>query len=590
MRKAELRDLMALGAGRAGRLWVGCAVAGLGVICRVAVYLFLFGALSSLLRDGGAGLPIQAGLAGASFLAGHVLTGLAAWICHEAAFDILHDLRLRLLDKLARLPLGYFAIRPNGSLKRLVNEQVEELELFFSHQLPDMVGVVLVVPATLVVVAMADWRLALAAGAILPGLVLINHAMMRGHGPKIARYGELLQQIDAGAVEYLQGIEVIQATNGGDAACRKLQGQIDAFRQFASAWQQSWLLPWTLFAVTAGGALMLVLPLGLWLVATGRCEVAELLLGILAATGLAAPLTKLSLYIEIYLRVIAAGRSVSGLLAAPELAEAAAAEPFPSGHELRFEQVSLAERGRTILDRIDLVLPAGQVSAIIGPSGAGKTSLVRLISRQIEASAGVVRIGGTDVRALALADLATNIALICQDVFLFNDSILENILIGRADATVEDAIAAARRARLHDFVQTLPDGYDSSVGENGGRLSGGQRQRLALARALLRDAPILILDEITADVDPHHERLIQEAVNELGGHKTIVIVSHRLDSVRHCDRLVLLRDGRIDAVGRHHELMAKSAAYRCLCAMQDANLRWRDAAPGPAEPIFAEVG
>jgi ABC-type multidrug transport system fused ATPase/permease subunit len=582
-------ELMAVAGRDARRVWLGCAVAIAGVACRIATYLFFYLALASLPHRGGAGLALYIGLAAASYLASHLLAGLATGISHYAAFDILHGLRRRLLDKLARLPLGYFATRRAGGLKRIVNENVEVLELFFSHQLPDMLAALVVAPATLVLIALVDWRLALAAAAILPVLALANWLMMKGHGPKIGQYFGLLRQINASSVEYLQGIEVIKSARGGDAAFRTLKQRVEAFRDFASDWQKSWMGPWTLFAVTTGAALVFVVPLGLWLVETGRGSAEALLFAVLAATGMGGPLIKLSLYSEIYLRVVKAWASIRDLLAEPELGEAAAAAPFPADHTIRLAGVDLVEDGRTILEGIDLALPANSFSALVGPSGAGKTSLIRLITRQWDATRGTVEIGGVNVQSLALGELIGRIAVISQDVFLFNDSILENIRLGRAGATEAEAIAAARAARLHEFVATLPEGYATMVGENGARLSGGQRQRLALARALLRDAPILVLDEVTADVDPYHERLIQAAVNALAGRKTVVIVSHRLDSVRHCRHLALVIGGKIAAAGSHDALLAASDAYRELWATQQANLRWTLGGQGAPAPVGAVV-
>ena len=553
---------------------LSCVLAALSTMFAIAPYLLFYYALTAFLGgDGFWGWSCIGGAATALLLQ-PICFGLSTGIAHSMAFDTLHDLRISLLRKLTRLPLGYFSSRQSGALKRIVNENVEVLELFFSHQLPDMIAAMLMPIATLLLLVVIDWRLGLAAAGIIPIVWMANILIMRGHGDKIGRYFGMLGRINATFVEYLQGIAAIKNLGGGDEALRRLQEQVSRLREFSAEWQQSWLGPWTLFSVATGASLLFVVPIGLALVVAGSATHLHLLFAVLCATGIGAPIIKLMLYTEIFLRVQKAEESIDRLMEEAEIGQHIESRLKPDRFSFAFRNVGFAQGGREILSGIDLNIPENSTTAIVGASGAGKTTLVRLIARYLDVSSGELYLGDHNIQNFVLDEVLEKIAFISQEVFLFNDSVLENIRMGREDVSLEDVIAAAKAANAHKFISILPDGYESPVGENGSALSGGERQRLSLARALLRDTPVLILDEATAHLDPHHEMLIQEAINRLVGRKTIIVVSHRLDSIRHCDTIVLMEKGRVAASGAHDELLQTSQTYARLWSLQQENLRW----------------
>lgn len=581
MSDSSLSRLMSLAGQHKRRVVLSCVLAALSTGFAIAPYLLFFFALESYLAS-----EIETFwfcIAGAvlSLFLRPLCFGLSTWIAHDAAFDTLHAVRLKLLGKLSRLPLGFFGSRRAGGLKRLVNENVEVLELFLSHQLPDMVSALVMPLATLLLLAVVDWRLALAAAGIIPIAWIANILMMRGHGDKIGQYFQKLSAINEAGVEYLQGIALLKTSGGGRATYERLERRVEDFQAFGQDWQKAWLGPWTLFSVATGASLLFVVPVGLILIQSGSATVNVLLFAILCATGIGAPIVKLMLYTEIFLRVQKAEESIDRLLKEPEIEQTFLDQGVPENFNMRFCDVSLFQNSRQLLSDINLEIPAGKVTAIVGPSGAGKTSLVRLMARHWDASGGRILLGEQDIRDYALEVVLGNIALISQDVFLFNASVLENIKAGQQDASLEEVKAAARAANADQFIEAMPEGYNSVVGENGKQLSGGERQRLSLARALLRNAPVLIMDEATAHLDPEHESLIQNAINRQVGAKTIIIVSHRLDSVKNCDVIALMHEGRVAAIGSHDELLTSSDLYKALWLRQTRNLEW--VLPGQAK-------
>jgi ABC-type multidrug transport system fused ATPase/permease subunit len=556
-----------------GRLLLACLLAALGTLSAVAPLLLLGGMIAAAAAGQAERVPALALGAALALLVQGPAMGASTGIAHHAAFDLLHRLRRRLMRHLATLPLGYFAARQTASVKRVLNEEVEAIELFASHQLPDVVAAVSTVLALAGVLFWADWRMALAVVAVIPLASLAQMLMMRGHGPKIGAYFGRIGQVNAAAVELVQGLETLRTYPGARIIRDGMHRQVRELHAFSEAWRREWMPPWVFYTVVIGASPLFALPLGLWLHGTGRIDVPTLVFCLLAATGFGLPLLKLALYTEILLRVQQAEGKIRALLETPsQPVPAAPRAPVPG--DIAFEGVWLEQEGHATLQEVDLCIPAQGITAIVGPSGAGKTSLARLIDRSLDPTRGRVRIGGQDIGEADPAALSRLVGVVTQNIFLFDDTIRENIRLARADATDAEVEAVARAAHCDAFIAALPEGYATRVGEGGARLSGGQRQRLALARTLLAELPILVLDEATSFVDPLHEMLLQDAVGRLVGRRTVIVISHRLDSVEHCDRIVLMEGGRVLGAGTHDTMLETVPRYRALWQLQKENLAW----------------
>lgn len=585
-----LQRLMALTRGQRWRFGLACLLTIIGTALAVAPFLLTASLLGAGATAPQAG-PLALALVGC-LLAQPVLSGLATGLAHHAAFDVLHAIRRDLTDKMTRLPLGFFTRRQAGRLKRVLHEDVEVLELFLSHQLPDVLACVVVPLATLLAMAAVEWRLALATLGIVPLIMGAQTLMMRGHGARIGAYFGRIGAINAIAVEYVRGLETVQTMGRASPVLSELLRRIEDFRRFAEEWYALWGLPWSLYAIVSGAAPLFVLPLALWLMGQGITDAPAAIFCLFAVTGIGGPLVKMTIYGEITLRVLQAEGRISALKATPELpgpdSDAPIPEPRDSG--LRFEAVGLDIDGRPVIEDATFTIPANCLTAIVGPSGAGKSTLLRLAMRHADPDRGRVLLGGTDLRALPPDRLGQSLGLVSQEVFLFNDTLAANLRLGRPEATDADLATALEQAACTPFVEALPQGLDTPLGEGGGRLSGGQRQRLALARALIAGQSVLFLDEVSAFVDPWHEAVLQGAINRLVGPRTVVVVSHRLDSTAGADHIVFVADGRVLAQGPHDRLLAESPDYARLWDIQQRNLAWGLRTGGPTGRPTGRLG
>lgn len=582
--------LMRLAHGHAPDLAAACGLSVAAALCGLVPFWGLSAVLQAMADGNRTAVVGWAAVAGVALLLRHLCAGLSTGIAHRVGFDILYGVRAALTAKVQRLPLGFFLDRPVGRLTHVFQEQVEILELFFSHQLPDMAAALAAPLLCLGLLALIDWRLAVAALGILPLAWAGNAWMMRGHGPRIGTYFALIRTINAEAVQVIQGMELVRSFTGGGGLGARLVDAVEAFRRFALDWQTRWLPGWSLYAVGAGAAPLFVAPAGLWLHAHGELGAPALLSALLLSALLGPPLQKVTIYGELYQRVLKAQEAIAAILDTPELPAAApdAALVAENGaFAVVFDAVTFNHGGKRALAELSFTAPAGGVTALVGPSGAGKSTAVQLIGRFWDVDGGAIRIGGADIRTIPPERLTALVSFVFQDSTLFNGSLLDNLRMGRPDASRAEIIAAAGAARCHDLIAALPQGYDTPVGEGGVRFSGGERQRIAIARAILKDAPVLILDEPTAFADAENEALIQEALSTLMAGRTVIVVAHRLDSVRHADRIVVMDGGRAVAAGRHEALAAGCPLYCGLMDSQAEVLRWR--LPGHRSGTLTEV-
>jgi ATP-binding cassette subfamily B protein len=507
-----------------------------------------------------------------------VLTYAASMTSHVAAFNILYEIRKGLAAKLARLPMGYFTSRASGSVKKVLSEDVERIELFVAHHIVDLVQALFLPIVSLVALFFIDWRLAFAALIPLPFACLAQVSMYGKSGMNL--YGEWqkrLASMNGTIVEYVRGMGVVKVFNQTVAHFRRLADDVYAYRDLTIKWIKVSSSAFSGFLTLLGSAPLFIVPIAVFLLSgeTGegyRTAVSTVFLFLYIGMGIALPLYKLLRLSSLLVMINTGLAGIDDILAEPEITEPAI-PALPNGNRVEFKDVSFAYGESTVLDGVSFEVPEGTITALVGPSGGGKSTIANLLGRFWDVKKGSIRIGGVDIRDMSVESLNDTVATVFQDVFLFFDTIEENIRMGNESASFEQVVAAARAAQIHDFIESLPEGYRTKIGEGGVHLSGGEQQRVALARTILKDSPVIILDEATAYADPENEAHIQEALSVALKGKTVVIIAHRLYTITDVDQILVVDGGRIAERGSHEELLRSGGMYKKLW---DAHVEARD--------------
>ncbi|WP_027015480.1 ABC transporter ATP-binding protein [Comamonas composti] len=495
-------------------------------------------------------------------------------LAHIGAFSIQHQLRLAMARHLGEVPLSFFAGRGSGSLRRTLSDDVSSLEGFYAHMLPDAVAAAAVPLAALALLFVADWRLALAALAPLPLAVAAQWWLMRRSAENMRDWSALQKRIADQVGEYVRGVHVVKSFGLDARSFGELATAVGGAVDWVLRYARGSVAGWALFVGLLTANLVVVAPLGAWLHMRGSLDVATWLLFLLVAPAVLAPLLRLTFALGEQVQRTEALARINEVLAAPPLAQSRMAQIPQAPPDIAFRGLRHRYGDRLALDGVDFTARAGQVTALVGPSGSGKSTLVRLVARLYEFESGSLRVGGVDVRDWPLDALLARVGIVFQEVVLFHGTVRDNLRLARPDASDVELQAAARAAQAHGFITALPQGYDTPLGERGARLSGGERQRLSIARALLKNAPILLLDEATASIDAENEALIQQALDTLCRGRTVIVVGHRLRTTRHADHIVVMQGGRVARQGTHDELLRACETYRRLWHDHEDARQW----------------
>lgn len=506
------------------------------------------------------------------------LASASTIISHRCAFITLNSIRKALTDKLSRVPMGTVLDQPSGTFKTLIVDTVEKLELPLAHMVPELTANTLIPVLMLAYLFVLDWRLALISLITIPVGICCYMGMMKDYGPRYARVLDASKNMDAAIVEYIGGIEVIKGFNQSTASYERYVDAVRANEDAKVTWFRQ-TNPFYVAGVTIMPSCLIgVLPLGSLLYLSGDISASALITCIILALGLVKPLMQALRYTDSLAMVDSTVAEVSTLLDAPEMKRPSTPVEIPN-YRITFDKVSFGYGKEEVLHGISLAIEPHAMTALVGPSGSGKSTVARLIASFWEADGGSVGIGGIDVKNIPLEQVMRSISYVTQDNYLFDLSVRENIRMGKPDASDAEVEEAAQRASCHEFICALPAGYDTCVGSAGARLSGGERQRIAIARAVLKDAPIVILDEATAFTDPENEAAIQASISGLVAGKTLIIIAHHLSTIVGADKIVVMDHGRVSAEGTHHELLESSSLYRSLWnAQQEATHAGGDAA------------
>ena len=538
-------------------------VAVLGVASRVAPYFVVANVISHLMageRDVGYYLR-QCGLIAVFWALQVLFYAISTAISHKATFTVLGDIRKRCTDKLARMPLGDVLDQPSGALKSTIVERIDAMETTLAHIVPEFTSNLLAPICLLICLFAADWRMALAALVTVPLGMVCYMGMMVGYEPNYQRTVRATRALNDVAVEYIHGIEAIKVFGKAESSYQRF---VEAAREGAASyvdWMRKCNLYFTFGMCIMPTTLVTVLPVGCLLVKGGSLSAETFVYCIILSLAIIDPLITCMSYTDDIGTMSAIVAEVRNVLDAPEMQRPNAAAKLPADNTLELTDVHFAYHEKEVLHGVSLTIPQGSVTALVGPSGSGKSTIARLISSLWDVKLGKIMLGGVDLKDLPLDELNNRIAYVSQDNYLFNRSIRENIRMGRKDATDAEVEDAAKRSGCHEFILGLEYGYDTVVGSSGGHLSGGERQRITIARAMLKNAPIVILDEATAYTDPENEDRLQKAIEALTRDKTIIMIAHRLKTVRHADQILVVDHGRIVQQGKHEELMKQPGIY-----------------------------
>ena len=504
----------------------------------------------------------------AGYLVRVVCFGVSTILAHISAYTILEGLRLKIADRLMRAPLGEVMGRRIGYLKNIIMDKVDDIEPPLAHMIPELTSNLLLPLAIFAWMLVIDWRLGLSV-LIAPILSMIPMAfLMKNYNSQYAAYMEANNHVNSVIIEYVEGIEVVKAFNQSTSSYEKFVGAVESFKGFTLDWFRSTWKTMNLMLAIMPTTLVGVLPVGLLLNRAGQITPAELAMGIILSLSIVGPLMKVTTFINEAKSMEYAVEAANELLNLPVLPDSGKMVPLRRTdivlQDVSFSYGMNGSEENDVLHRINLTMPEGSFTALVGPSGGGKSTIARLIARFWDVTGGSISIGGRNIKELSIRQLSELVSFVTQDNFLFNCSLKENIRLGNPNATDAEVFAAARAACCDDFIARLEKGYDTSAGDAGRRLSGGEKQRIAIARAILKNAPIVILDEATAFTDPQNEDKIQKSIMALSQGKTLLVIAHRLSTIQNADQIVVLQKGQIVDCGKQEELLARCPLYADL--------------------------
>lgn len=490
-----------------------------------------------------------------------VFANMSTSISHSATFKTLKSIRLKMISKLSKMPMGTLLETPSGQMKDTVVDRVEGLETTLAHLVPEMTANILIPLCLLIYLFILDWRMALLTLVVFPFGMCFIGVMGKTYPAKYQESVRINKHMNDTVVEYVNGIEVIKAFNQSSSSYKKYEDAVVANASFYYNWMKSCQWPMSAYTAICPATLLTVLPIGCIFYINGTLTAETFITIMIISMSIIGPILAASNFVD----SIAAMGTVVGLIAqvldGPELIRPEKSAQM-DGTDISLNNVTFQyNEEKEVLKGIDLEIPAGTVTALVGPSGSGKSTISKLIAGFWDVDGGEITIGGRNIKELSQSDIANAIAYVAQDNYLFDDTVRNNIRMGRSTATDQEVEEVAKAAGCDAFIRKLEKGYDTVVGSAGGHLSGGERQRIAIARAMLRNAPIVILDESTAYIDPENEAVIQEAVSSLVQGKTLIVIAHRLSTIIHSDKIVVVEDGKIHAQGTHEELLVKSELY-----------------------------
>ena len=485
-------------------------------------------------------------------------------VSHKATFALLGEIRKQIFAKLPRMPLGTIIDTSSGKLKQIIVDEVEHMERPIAHMIPELTSNIIGAIAVWVYMMIVDWRMGLICLISVPVGLMFFGFIAASYSADYKKSVEITQDMNASIVEYVHGIEVIKAYNQRKTSYQKFKDKVIANASFYCYWMKKTEVCQALCYTIAPCTLITVLPIGWWMYISGNITADVFMTSIMLSMCIVGPILSAIQFTDSSAKVSTTVATVDELLAGEEQDHADTPVEFAS-HNIEFCDVTYSyHEGEEVLHNVNLSIPEKSFTALVGPSGSGKSTIAKLVAGFWDVADGVVKMDGKDLKSIPLEQLYDQVAYVSQDNWLFDDSIMNNIRMGNTEATDEMVMEVSRLSGCDEFIKALPQGYETKVGSGGTHLSGGERQRIAIARAMLKDAPIVILDEATAYIDPENEAVIQRALTGLIKNKTVIIIAHRLSTITNADQIVLVNDGTVECTGTHNELLAKSDLYNTM--------------------------
>lgn len=555
------------------------AVAALlgGVVMSVIPYFFIYQILRPFLTHETMQtgyILLRVGAIGACTVLYAVFYVKGLSLSHEAAYHTLENLRVSLQGRLEKLPLGTIEEKGNGSLKKMFIDDIESIEIIMAHALPE--GLANLAVPVLIFAAMffADWKLALLSLCSLPlGMIAMMVMYQIGRGD-MQNYYAAAQKMNNTIVEYINGMEVVKVFNRDGMSYRRFEEDVKHYRDFTLKWYKAcW--PWmALYNSILPCVALFMLPVGGYLVLRGYSAVTDLALVLCMSFAVGAPLLRALSFMSAMPQINYKIEALEQMMSAPPLVQTE--QPFTGkDHSVSYEDVHFAYGEEEVLHGISLQVKEGSMTALVGESGSGKSTLARLLVHFYDVTEGAVKIGGQDVREMSLEALNNEISYVSQEQFLFNMTLMENIRLGNPGASDEEVLKAAGQAQCDEFLCRLEQGIYTMAGDGGKQLSGGERQRISLARAILKNAPVVVLDEATAFMDPENEEKMNEAIAQVIRGKTVIVIAHRLHTITGADQICVLEGGKLVDCGTHKELLKRCMAYQSLWQAAESSTRWK---------------
>ncbi len=590
-KKEGLSRLFEIAGQKKGLLILAGLLSAGSAVCMLMPYWAVYEILKELLSHGvnpaasdGTYMMRWGWIAFGGLVGGLVLLYAALMSSHVAAFRILYGLRVRLSEHIGKLPLGYLNNTSTGAIKKTMDQNIEKIEGFIAHTIPDLVNVVATVAVMLVIFFSLDVWLTVVCLAVVVISLFLQFSNFMGKRARefISIYYDAQEKMSASAVQYVRGMPVVKIFGQSVRSFRQFNAEIQAYKTFALKCCDTYQNGMIAFTVLLNSMVTFILPMGILLLQASPQSLSLAvvwLFFIIMGPGMASPVYKLT-FLGGNTRDINEGvNRIDRILEKKPVPEPEHPQ-VPTAYDVEFRHVSFSyentEQGtRTeALRDVSFVAPQGKITALVGPSGSGKSTVANLIPRFWDVEQGEICIGGVDIRQIATTKLMDMVSFVFQDTFLFYDTLYENIAVGSSDATKEKVIAAAKAAQCHDFIERLPQGYETRIGDKGVFLSGGEAQRICVARAILKNAPILVLDEATAFADPENEHKMQMALQSLIKDKTVIVIAHRLSSVISAHQIIVMKEGHIAQCGKHEQLSMTEGVYKNMWDAYTSAYHW----------------